>query len=353
MALTVLNVAFPLARVGPDAAGGAEQVLSALDEGLEERGHHSIVIAVKGSEVRGELLPMPPADARIGYATWDRSHDAYRRVLARVLRTRSIDVLHMHGMDFLSYMPGVAVPMVATLHVPVRWYPESLLRLVRADLVLTCVSESQRRTLPAAPLVPVNVIQNGVPVDRLERRGSRRRDFVAVLGRICPEKGVHFALEAARMAGVPLVIAGQVFGYEEHVEYFRRHIEPSLGQRCRFIGPVGPRRKRRLLSAARCLLVPSQAPETSSLVAMEAMACGTPVVAFATGALPEIVEDGVTGFLVRSAEEMSEAIAMTSRIDPEACRARAVSRFSDRRMIGQYIELYQQLTSASAQPRAS
>jgi glycosyltransferase involved in cell wall biosynthesis len=353
MGLTVLNVAFPLARVGPDAAGGAEQILSTLDEGLETRGHHSIVVAVKGSEVSGELLAMPPADATIGYATWNRSHVAYRRALADVLRTRSIDVVHMHGMDFLSYMPDVQVPVVATLHLPVRWYPESLLRLVRSDLVLTCVSESQRRTLPAAPLVPVDVIQNGVPIDRLDRRSSRRRDFVAVLGRICPEKGVHLALESARMARVPLVIAGQVFGYEEHLEYFRRHIEPCLGQGCWFTGPVGPRRKRRLLSAARCLLVPSQAPETSSLVAMEAMACGTPVVAFATGALPEIVEDGVTGFLVRSSQEMSEAISMVGRIDPAACRARAVERFSDQRMIGEYIDLYGQLTSASARPRAS
>jgi glycosyltransferase involved in cell wall biosynthesis len=353
MGLTVLNVAFPFARVGPDAAGGAEQILSTLDEGLEARGHHSIVVAVKGSEVHGELLAMPPADATIAYATWDRSHLAYRRVLADVLRTRSIDVVHMHGMDFLSYMPDVQVPIVATLHLPVRWYPESLLRLVRADLVLTCVSESQRRTLPAAPLVPVDVIQNGVAIDRLARRGSRRREFVAVLGRICPEKGVHLALQAAGIAGVPLVIAGQVFGYEEHLEYFRRHIEPSIGPSCRFIGPVGPRRKRRLLSAARCLLVASQAPETSSLVAMEAMACGTPVVAFATGALPEVVEHGVTGFLVRSPEEMADAISMVGRIDPAACRARAVARFSDQRMIGEYIDVYEHLTSASARPQAS
>jgi glycosyltransferase involved in cell wall biosynthesis len=311
------------------------------------------VVAVKGSEVHGELLAMPPADATIAYATWDRSHLAYRRVLADVLRTRSIDVVHMHGMDFLSYLPDVPVPIVATLHLPVRWYPESLLRLVRADLVLTCVSESQRRTLPATSQVPVAVIRNGVAVDRLDRRSSRRRDFVAVLGRICPEKGVHLALEAAGAAGVPLVIAGQVFGYEEHLEYFRRHIEPSLGPACRFIGPVGPRRKRRFLSAARCLLVPSLAPVTSSLVAMEAMACGTPVVAFATGALPEIVEDGVTGFLVRSTQEMSKAISMVGRIDPAACRACAAERFTDRRMIAEYIDLYEQLTSASARPRAS
>jgi glycosyltransferase involved in cell wall biosynthesis len=353
MGLTVLNVAFPFARVGPDAAGGAEQILSSLDEGLERDGHHSIVIAATGSEVRGELLPMPAADSTIGYSTWNRSHVAYRRVLADILRTRSIDVVHMHGMDFLSYMPEVPVPIVATLHLPVRWYPESLLRLVRADFVLTCVSESQRQTMPAAPLVPVDVIENGVAVDRLDRRGSRRRDFVAVLGRICPEKGVHLALQAAGAARVLLVIAGQVFGYEEHLEYFRRHIEPSLGPACRFIGPVGPRRKRRLLSAARCLLVPSLAPETSSLVAMEAMACGTPVVAFAAGALPEIVEDGVTGFLVHSAEEMSEAISMAGRIDSAACRARAVARFTDRRMIAEYINLYEQLTSASERPRAS
>jgi glycosyltransferase involved in cell wall biosynthesis len=162
-----------------------------------------------------------------------------------------------------------------------------------------------------------------------------------VLSRICPEKGIHLALNAARRARVPLLIAGRVFDFDSHQRYYHRTIVPQLNRTRRFIGAVGPQRKRRLLAAARCVLVPSIAPETSSLVAMEAMACGTPVVAFASGALTEIVENGVTGYLVDSVEEMADAIAASDRIDSAVCRARARSRFSAGRMVAEYVSLYE------------
>jgi glycosyltransferase involved in cell wall biosynthesis len=175
-----------------------------------------------------------------------------------------------------------------------------------------------------------------------------RRRFALALCRICPEKGVHLALSAAQRAHIPLIVAGCVSSFESHQRYYRETIAPRLDQTRRFIGAVGPRRKRRLLSAARCLLVPSLAPETSSLVTMEATACGTPVVAFANGALSEIVDHGVTGYLVDSVEEMAEAIAATDQIDPVACRLRAEARFSADRMVADYIALYETL----ARPRA-
>jgi len=164
------------------------------------------------------------------------------------------------------------------------------------------------------------------------------------LGRICPEKNVHVALEAGRRAGCPVLLGGQVFPYEAHQRYFRERVLPQLDGERRFIGPLPFRRKRLLLGAARCLLLPTLAPETSSLVAMEALACGTPVVAFPSGALPELVEDGVTGFLVGSAAEMAEAIEACDRIDPERCRAVARERFSLERMIAGYFDAYRQLT---------
>ena len=138
-----------------------------------------------------------------------------------------------------------------------------------------------------------------------------------------------------------------MFPYEEHERYFDEEVKPRLTGDSRFLGPVGGARKRRLLAAARCLLVPSEAPETSSLVSMEAMASGTPVVAFANGALPEIVEPGVTGLLVRDVADMSDAIAEAARLDPEACRAAARARFSADRMADDYLDLYARLSGGA------
>ncbi|PYQ58699.1 MAG: glycosyltransferase family 4 protein, partial [Acidobacteria bacterium] len=161
--------------------------------------------------------------------------------------------------------------------------------------------------------------------------------------RICSEKGYHQALDAAREAGVPLILAGEVFPYEDHRRYFREEIAPRLGPGARFLGPLGLARKRRLLAAARCLIVPSRVAETSSLVAMEALACGTPVVAFRAGALPEIVEHGRTGFLVADVPEMARALRDVETLAPAVCREEAERRFSAETMISRYFDLYRQL----------
>jgi glycosyltransferase involved in cell wall biosynthesis len=185
-------------------------------------------------------------------------------------------------------------------------------------------------------------VENGVAVERL-RATHAKRNYVMGLGRICWEKGFHLGLEAARKAGEPMLLAGAVFPYPAHQEYFNNLIRPRLNLQQRFVGPIGFQRKRRLLSGARALLVTSMVPETSSMVAMEALACGTPVIAFRIGALPEIIEDGRTGFLVDSVDEMAGAIRAIQAIDPNDCRRAAETRFSARQMTGRYLDLYEQL----------
>jgi glycosyltransferase involved in cell wall biosynthesis len=346
MNLSVLSIAYPLAPVGPDAAGGSEQILSLLDRTLVRNGHHSVVIACEGSRAEGTLITTPLHCGLLDPEVRAAAQERHRRAILRALDRWSFDLIHMHSLDFHTYLPPPGLPVLATLHLPPDWYPKEIFHPSRPDTWLQCVSASQQRNCPRSPaLLPY--IENGVPLERL-RTTVRTRGYALALGRVCPEKGFHLALDAAIEAESALIIAGEIFRYREHEEYFWREMMPRLnGQTRRFVGPVGLGRKRRLLAGARCLLVPSLAPETSSLVSMEAMSCGTPVIAFPAGALPEIVEHGKTGFLVENAREMAQAIRSVDQLDPEDCRRAARQRFRADRMIGQYMKLYEQLTRAT------
>ena len=338
--MLILNVAYPFAPVGPDAVGGAEQILTALDAGLIRAGHRSVVIAKEGSVCRGTLIPVPAFKA-IDDGVREAGYRRVRQAIAEALERFPVDLIHFHGLDFARYLPPDGPPALVTLHLPVHLYPPEALFPRRPGTWLHCVSESQRRDCP--PGVPLlATLPNGVDLTAL-RPGFRKRGFALCLGRICREKGYHEALDAAREAGVSLILAGEVFPYEDHQRYFREEIALRLGRGARFLGPLGLARKRRLLAAARCLIVPSRIAETSSLVAMEALACGTPVVAFRAGALPEIVEHGRTGFLVADVPEMAQALKDVETLDPAICRAEAERRFSAETMISRYFDLYRQL----------
>jgi glycosyltransferase involved in cell wall biosynthesis len=338
MGLTILSVAYPLQAVGPGSAGGSEQVLYRLDHALVGAGHRSLVVACDGSQTAGTLVPVPAPPDRLDDVAKQMAQERHRRAIVAALQRWPVDLVHMHGIDFYAYLPPPGVPVLATLHGPWSWYPEHALRTDRPDTWFHCVSPTQHGSAPPGVRL-LDPIENGVPVEALTARHAKRR-FALMLGRICPEKGVHCAIEAAKRADVPLLIAGEVFPYEAHQRYFEEEVEPRLDHARRFIGPVGFERKRRLLTAARCLLVPSLVAETSSLVAREALACGTPVVAFPHGALPEVVEHGRTGFLVPDEADMAGAIEAAGALDPETCRRVARERFSLGRMIERYFEIY-------------
>lgn len=347
MTLTVLSIAYPFASVSLDATGGAEQILAILDEELVSRGHRSIVVACEGSQICGELVPAPRPLGELDDRYRESLHFRYRRLIDEAIDAHRPDIVHMHGVDASAYLPETGPPILVTMHLPPSFYADGAFSALEdRGAFLNCVSKSQRRAFPDISRMQ-SPVENGIRVDDYEY-GATREPFVLALGRICPEKGYHLALDAARLAKAPMLLAGQVFPYEAHDRYFLSEVVPRLDLERRFIGPIALEQKRRLLGEARCLLIPSLVEETSSLVAMEALASGTPVIAYRSGALLDIIEDGVTGFLVESAEEMAEAIHRVNAIDEARCRQIAEARFSARSMASRYIELYERILRQGA-----
>ena len=348
MPLTVLSVAYPLAPVRQGTAGGAEQVLLALDRGLVRAGHRSMVIAAAGSRVHGLLLQVQGPSANLNEASKREARAKFRDALNRALQRFRVDVVHMHGVDFGEYLPDLDLPVVVSLHLPLSWYPRLDLLRPPENLSFVCVSRSQAQSAPPGMQV-AQTIPNGVGVAQFHPT-ARKGGYVLVMGRICPEKGLHIAIQAAKRAQEKVLIAGTLFDYPEHRQYFEQEVRPHLGPKAVFLGAVGGRRKASLLAGARCLLIPSLARETSSLIAMEALASGTPVIAWRSGALPQIVVHQKTGFLVSSVEEMSDAIRRVGSIRAIDCRRDAEARFSAESMLCAYLALYKELAGGIRVP---
>lgn len=338
--MKVLSVAYPLLPVSPDSAGGAEQILSLLERGLVDAGHESIVIAAQGSQISGRLIQTSTVDHEITDEDRQAAQAEHLRSIQSVLSKSSVDLIHFHGLDFHAYLPSSAVPKLATLHLPPDWYPASIFQ--RADLQLNCVSHAQAATTPRPVKPPVVV--NGIDIGKYKSAAGARTHLLWI-GRICPEKGVHIALEVARSAGLPLIVAGPVHPFRDHQRYFSECVQPLLDEQRQYVGPVDLEHKRTLLAQALALLIPSLVAETSSLVAMEAISSGTPVIGFRSGALPEVISHGVSGFIVDGQQEMVAAVQRISEISAKTCREIARQRFDSERMVQDYIKLYESLVT--------
>jgi glycosyltransferase involved in cell wall biosynthesis len=342
--LRILYSAYPLLPVSSESCGGAEQLLWTLEREIARLGFRTTVAACDDSRVSGELFPTGAAAAQADQLqSREAAHNSAVLAFVRARRAagQKFDLVHDQGGLFWKRAAEIEEPVLVTLHLPRDFYPPELLAKAPGNVFFNFVSEAQRSSFPELPHV-LGTIANGIALEQF-RICEEKSGFLLWLGRICPEKGPHTAIEVARRAGMPLVVAGQVYPFSYHQNYYDEQIATHLGSDVRLIQQPTTAIKHELLRRARAVLLPTMAEETSSLVAMEAMACGTPVVAFRRGALPEVVAHGKTGFLVESADEMIAAISALSSIRSIACRERVEQMFAADRMARDYVRLYEQL----------
>jgi glycosyltransferase involved in cell wall biosynthesis len=346
----ILYISYPLLTVSQESAGGAEQVLWTLEREFARRGFPTTVAASAGSTVSGELLPTgEPCTQADDFERRNREHQ--ETIIHLLRRPHSFDLVHDMSGSFWTRAWEVEIPVLATLHLPRSFYAPQSFDRVPPNLAFNSVSQSQARSFSDVPNM-LGIVPNGIALDRFaaesqpdtspdERRG------LLWLGRICEEKGPHLALEIAERVGMPITVAGQVYPFSYHQQYFEREIAPRLQHMPQAKLVVSPSavEKRRLLRQARALLVTSLVEETSSLVAMEAAASGTPVIAFRRGALPEVVRDQVTGFLVDNAEEAARACERAGYLAPKTCIDYARNNFDSGRMAQEYAGLYERALS--------
>ncbi len=237
MPLTILSVAYPLFPVSSASGGGAEQVLQLLDAALVSSGHRSIVIAAEGSDVSAELVATPAAPREITEEVRAVAQACHREHLHEVLRREHVDLIHFHGLDFLSYRPvNGSTPQLATLHLPVDWYPADLFH--HADVALNFVSASQAHSHTEVRRYPA--ILNGIDLNRFVFSASKS-NYILWLGRICPEKGPDIALRVAHSLDLPLIVAGPVHPFGDHRSYFDSQVAPLFDRERSYVGPVDSR----------------------------------------------------------------------------------------------------------------
>ncbi|MEO8694710.1 MAG: glycosyltransferase family 4 protein, partial [Acidimicrobiales bacterium] len=254
---------------------------------------------------------------------------------------RNVDLVHDHTLTGPvwagSWRPDL--PVVTTNHGP--FTPEMIAHFgAFADRVpIIAISDAQRRSAPDVRVA--DVIHHGVDVDEFPM-GDGAGGYLLFLGRMSPDKGVHRAITVARTAGMPLVIAAKMWEPEER-RYFVDEVEPLLGAGVTYIGPVGGHRKLDLLAGATALVNPIRWPEPFGLVMIEALACGTPVLAFAEGSVPEIVEHGRTGFICGDEADMARRVGEVSSLNRQSCRDSVAQRFSTRRFLERHVALYRRV----------
>jgi glycosyltransferase involved in cell wall biosynthesis len=338
--LRIAMVAPLYESVPPKLYGGTERVVSYVTEELVRMGMDVTLFASGDSVTDARLRACAPKGLRLDPKCHDRLAHHFAMLHDVMESAQDFDLVHFH-VDYLHFPLSRAMQLtqVTTLHGRLD-LPE-LVPLYRRfdDMPLVSISEAQRKPLPFANWVAT--VHHGLPLDLLSF-SAEHQGYLAFLGRISREKRPDRAIRIARAAGIPLKIAAKIDNAD--VEYYESTIAPMLGGGgVEFVGEIGDREKSAFLGGAQALLCPLDWPEPFGLVMIEAMACGTPVIAYPCGSVPEIVRDGVTGRIVSSEAEAVEALRDLERFDRARCRRTFEEQFSASRMARDYLRVYRQL----------
>jgi glycosyltransferase involved in cell wall biosynthesis len=318
-----------------------ELVVSLLVEELVARGHDVTLFASGDSQTKANLrsvYEVAPTD-RIWEVEPDAVHvgAAYTYATTQYRDGEGFDLIHDHT-NYLgvAFAATLSTPVLHTVHMVLDEDRAAFLKRFSGEVYLTAISQYQRKEVPDLPWR--GTIHNAVDVDAFPFR-SDKEDYLLCLGRVCERKGQDLAIEVARRAGMPLVLAGRV--HPKEAWFFEERILPHVdADRVIFHGEVSNERKAELLAGARALLFPVREPEPFGLAMAEALACGTPVVAPALGAVPEVVTNGETGFFATGVRAMAEAAERVSELSPARCRSEAEARFHLQTMVDGYESMY-------------
>ena len=339
----------PLAEaVPPRLYGGTERVVSWLVEELVNQGQDVTLFASGDSSTRARLVPIVPRALRLEGV---RDHTAFTLVMLDEVRRRAdeFDIIHFHT-DILQFplFADLAAKCVTTLHGRLDLTDIHPIYRRFPAMPLVSISDDQRRPMPPANWA--STIHHGLPPE-LYRLNRGPGQYLAFLGRMSPEKRPDRAIEIAIRSGIPLKMAAKVDVADR--DYFEREIKPLLDHPLiEFLGEIGDADKNDFLGGAMALLLPIDWPEPFGLVMIEAMACGTPVIAWGQGSVPEVVDEGVTGLMVFSIEEAVEAVRTASHMDRGAVRERFEARFTAARMASRYVETFEMLRHSKRTHRA-
>jgi glycosyltransferase involved in cell wall biosynthesis len=343
--MRIAQVAPLYEAVPPQLYGATERVISYLTEALVRLGHQVTLFASGDSTTGAELVPVCPRGLWRDGGVWDTLTHHVRQLELVAQNAGRFDVLHFHGEPiYLPLTRRLGCRYVSTVHGLLLPADHGPLYAAFPEAPLVSISDDQRRPLPGANWQAT--VPHGLPPELFAFR-ERPGDYLVFLGRLTPQKRPDLAVEIARRAGRKLKIAAAVHPGER--DYFRREVEPLLRESSSFVeflGEVGGRDKEELLAGALALVLPIDWAEPFGLVMVEALACGTPVVAFRRGAVPEVLTDGETGFIVGSVEEAVEAVGRVPRLSRRACRRAFEDRFSDARMARDYLAVYRRLQEA-------
>lgn len=326
--------------VPPKLYGGTERIVSYITEELVALGHDVTLFASGDSETAARLEAICPQALRLNTGIFNRDAPLMMLQERGLGASRGFDIIHSH-LDFIGFPLARrnTIPVVTTLHG--RQDLPELEPVFRefSEMPLVSISDAQRKPLPWANWAAT--VHHGLP-RTLYTFHPQAQGYLAFLGRISPEKRPDQAIEIAKRSGLPLRIAAKVDPADQN--YFEAEIEPLLNHPLiEFIGEISDAEKDEFLGNARALVCPYDWPEPFGLVLIEALACGTPVLAYRRGSIPEIIDHGVTGFICETVSEMVDAVGQVSLIDRQRCRTAFDERFTADRMARDYVALYERL----------